>query len=100
MKKRAFVLALSLFLFAGVALAGGVTSIPKSTLSGGGNHDESGIYTLNGVVGQSVVGIDTANSTTVCSGFFGCGQAQQSEESSAKVYLPVIIGSGSEPITD
>jgi hypothetical protein len=89
MKKRDFFLALALSLLAGVALANGIT-FPQSVISGGGGHGETGIYTLDGAIGQAVTGSDTVGSTTLCSGFPACAQVSLAP-SNGNVYLPIII---------
>jgi hypothetical protein len=41
-------------------------------IGGGGGHAESGIYALDGTIGQPVVGTGSAGTYEVCSGFW-CG---------------------------
>jgi hypothetical protein len=52
-------LGMSTALIAG-AQSGGPYSIPRSTIEGGGGESTGGIYTLNGIIGQSDASTESA----------------------------------------
>ncbi|RLC85079.1 MAG: hypothetical protein DRI79_11865 [Chloroflexi bacterium] len=72
-------------LLSGVALANGTPAIDWHVIGGGGGHMEAGIHSLDGTIGQALVG-RVANSTyDLCSGFW-CGAA-----AGFRVYLPLVL---------
>ena len=73
-------------LFAGVALANGTPSIDWWVISGGGESVTVGNISLDGTVGQWVVGSDKRGSIQLGPGFWGGGW----DESHA-IYLPVVL---------
>ena len=84
---------LVLILLGGLFLAGVVRAAPPATLEryvigSGGGHTEAGSYTLDGTIGQAVVGVDIASPFELCSGFW-CGL--DAEDTSHIFYLPIIM---------
>ncbi len=78
-------------LVAGVALASGVPTIDGPTvdwsvIGGGGGHGEAAPYSLDGTIGQAVVGVasNPADGLSLCSGFW-CGIGAY------HIYLPLIL---------
>jgi hypothetical protein len=64
-----FVLALIAFLaLAGVALA--ATEASWNVMAGGGGHAETGIYELDGTIGQATTGLASVTGYDLCSGFW------------------------------
>ncbi len=85
MKRMAlFATALALLMLAGTALAQGTTAIPWSVLGGGGGHTEAGGISLDGTIGQPIVGTVSQGNYELCAGFW-CGTAQY------LVYLPLVM---------
>lgn len=74
MKRRALLLALVAIVLVSTTVLAAPTALqlPRSVLSGGGAHVAAGSYAIDGSIGQSVVGIVSAGSYQVCSGFW-CG---------------------------
>ncbi len=68
-----------------VGAAGGGYDLPWSVLGGGGGSLGNGGITLDGTVGQPVVGQVSASSYALCTGFW-CGAAGE-----YRVYLPVVL---------
>jgi hypothetical protein len=66
-------------------LAAGDSEISWYVIGGGGGPAESSVYTLNGTIGQSLVGISSDSDRELCSGFW-CLSLQW-----VKVYLPIIF---------
>ncbi len=66
-------------------LAGGSHTLSWSVLGGGGGSVGSGGITLDGTIGQPVVGQVGAPSYALCAGFW-CGVAGE-----YRVYLPVVL---------
>jgi hypothetical protein len=60
-------------------------TIDWSVIGGGGGHAESGIYILDGTIGQPVIGVASASPYEVCSGFW-CGVSD-----AGPLYLPLIL---------
>jgi hypothetical protein len=70
---------------AGVVLAQGTLAIDRHVIGGGGAHLETGIYALDGTIGQPVVGMISSTPYELCSGFW-CGTGERSY-----VYLPLVL---------
>ena len=77
-------LALSVRGLVSVVLANGTPAIDWNVIGGGGGRAEAGIYTLDGTIGQAVVGTATDTGLELCSGFW-CGVAE------CKIYLPLVL---------
>jgi hypothetical protein len=75
----------ALLLLGGVALADGPPAADWDVIGGGGGHAEAGIYTLDGTIGQPVVGPAEGTGYELCSGFW-CGAAVEHN-----LYLPLIL---------
>ena len=73
----------SSLLLTGLVLAQGV--VDWDVTGGGGGHAEAGIYSLDGTIGQAIVGRISNTPYELCAGFW-CGAATD-----YKVYLPVVI---------
>jgi len=85
-KAGKIILALAvLLLLTSVALANGTPSIDWWVIGGGGGHAEADPYTLDGTVGQPVVGVVSNAPYELCPGFQGGAGAEY------KIYLPVIL---------
>jgi len=96
MRKRAligrFALLFSLFLIFGLAvgLASRALAVPTAAtverwvIAGGGGHAEAAPYSLDGTIGQSVVGTAGDFPRLLCSGFW-CGAPGH------RTYLPVVV---------
>ncbi len=67
------------------ASAAVLQTVDWSVIAGGGGHAESGIYTLDGTIGQPVVGAASATTNEICSGFWS------GISTFAKLYLPLIM---------
>ncbi len=85
MKQVTLLLLLVLFLLAGNVMAQGAPSIPWSVIGSGGGHAEAGSYTLDGTVGQPIVGQVSNLPYSLCSGYW-CGAAAP-----YRVYLPLVL---------
>jgi len=86
MKRAAILTTLAAFLLlAGVILANGTPSIDRYVIGGGGGHSEAAPYTLDGTIGQPVVGLASGDGYELCSGFW-CGAAAGYE-----IYLPLVL---------
>ncbi len=86
MKRAIIVLALTGFLLlAGITLANGATTIDWKVMAGGGGHSESGVYVLDGSIGQSMAGTQSGGSYQLCAGFWCRALAQY------HVYLPIVL---------
>jgi hypothetical protein len=73
-----------LLLLDGLALANGTSVIDWDVIGGGGGHAEAGIYTLDGTIGQAVVGTATDTGSELCSGFW-CRVVEY------RIYLPLVL---------
>jgi hypothetical protein len=99
MKKRALIgrlaLLFSLFLILGLAvgLVSKALAVPTAAtverwvIAGGGGHAEAAPYSLDGTVGQAVVGTAGQAPYGLCSGYW-CGIGGGLEE---RVFLPVVV---------
>jgi hypothetical protein len=86
-RRMTFVLALlgCLFIVGAVLAAPTAATLDRYVIGGGGGHTEAGIYTLDGTIGQVVVGLDSASPLDLCSGFW-CGAM-----TGHHVYLPLVV---------
>ena len=75
----------ALLLLASVALASSTPSVDWWVIDGGGGHAEAGNYTLDGTVGQSVVGGGSNAPYELYSGLWCMAWAEY------KIYLPVVL---------
>jgi hypothetical protein len=71
-------------LLGGLALTNGTSGIEWDVIGGGGGHAEAGIYTLDGTIGQAVVGTATDTGSELCSGFW-CRVVEY------RIYLPLVL---------
>jgi len=78
-------LLLGMLLLTTATLADGGYDLPWSVLGGGGGSLGNGGITLDGTVGQPVVGQVSVSSYALCTGFW-CGAAGE-----YRVYLPVVL---------
>ena len=85
--KRMLILALAVFFLAsGFALAMDYTpAIDWSVIGGGGGHAETAPYTLDGTIGQAMVGMVSNGPYELCSGFWCLALTEY------KIYLPLIL---------
>ncbi len=67
------------------ASAAVLQTVDWSVIAGGGGHAESGIYTLDGTIGQPVVGVASNTSNEIGSGFWS------GISTLARLYLPLIM---------
>ena len=77
-------IAITLLLLTGTALANGTLTIDRWVIGGGGGHSEAGSYVLDATVGQAVAGVTSNTPYELCAGFW-CGMGRY------KVYLPLIL---------
>ncbi len=71
-------------LLAGTALANGTTVIERHVIGSGGGHAQAASYTLDGTIGQPVVGTAGSGPYELCSGFW-CSAAV-----AYGIYLPLV----------
>ena len=85
--KRMLILALAVFFLAsGFALAMDDTpAIDWSVIGSGGEHAETAPYTLDGTIGQAMVGMVSNGSYELCSGFWCLALKEY------KIYLPFVL---------
>jgi hypothetical protein len=76
-----------LLLIGAILAATTATTLEQYVIGGGGGRMESGVYSLEGTIGQPVVGTDNAAPFDLCSGFW-CGV-----DATSTVYLPVVVKS-------
>jgi hypothetical protein len=72
-RRTAFALGVALLctlLVARAARANATPGIIRHVLGGGGGHTEAAQYTLDGTIGQAVVGHSADTDTEICSGFW------------------------------
>jgi hypothetical protein len=87
-KKKSMLLAvllLSCLLVAGVAQAYRAAAADWWVIGGGGDHLATAPYTLDGTVGQGIVGAVSQMPYELCTGFW-CGA-----EGTYRVYLPLVV---------
>jgi hypothetical protein len=86
-KKRWMILSVLVvsLLLTGVAVAANGHSIDWWTIGGGGGSDATGGTTLDGTVGQAVVGTDSNGAHELCAGFW-CGT-----QAAYRIYLPMVL---------
>jgi hypothetical protein len=72
-----------LFLLGSLVLANESTTIDRYVICGGGGHVDISPYTLDGTLGQAVVGLDSLDPFQLCSGF----QCRAVYE----IYLPLVL---------
>jgi hypothetical protein len=70
---------------AGVVLANGTPAIDWHVIGGGGRHGEAGTYSLDGTIGQAIVGTASDTGSELCSGFW-CSMAVK-----YKIYLQLVL---------
>jgi hypothetical protein len=80
-----FVLAVLVTLLVTPVLAGETSEINWYVIGGGGGPAGSSVYTLNGTIGQPLVGLSNNNNSELCSGFW-CLSLQW-----IKIYMPAIL---------
>jgi hypothetical protein len=64
--------------------APGAYEMQRHVIAGGGGHSEASGFTLDGTVGQAVVGVTSQGAYDLCSGFW-CGMGRYT------VYLPLVV---------
>ncbi|MEJ2734920.1 MAG: hypothetical protein P8189_15360 [Anaerolineae bacterium] len=87
-EKKAVLLAVALLaclLVAGVAQAYRASAADWWVIGGGGGHVATAPYTLDGTVGQAVVGTVSQVPYDLCTGFW-CGA-----EGTYRIYLPLVL---------
>jgi hypothetical protein len=87
-RRRAFAVSVALLctlVAAGAARANGTPSIIRHVLGGGGGHMEAAPYSVDGTIGQAVVGHTADTGIEICSGFW-CGVGVR-----YPVYLPLVL---------
>ena len=85
-KRVTFLLIVLLSVFVPVAnVSAQVLHIERSVIGGGGGHAENGVYTLDGTIGQPLVGRASTAPYELCSGFW-CGAS-----AGIWIYLPLIL---------
>ena len=72
-------------LAAGAVLASGTPTIERYVVGGGGGHAEVPPYTLDGTLGQALVGLAGDEPYGLCSGFWCEGWGRY------RVYLPLAV---------
>jgi hypothetical protein len=77
-------------LLVGTALAQGTPSVDWWVISGGGGSGAVGGTSLDGTMGQWVVGSGTSGTTQLGSGFWGGGSAAGAPDQ-YQIFLPVIL---------
>jgi hypothetical protein len=84
-------------LIAGLLLARVVLAAPSAAaidwwyIGGGGGNDTVGVSSLDGMVGQSVIGMDSEGVCDLCAGFL-CGITTLTDlVYDFEVYLPIVI---------
>jgi hypothetical protein len=76
---------LCILLLTGVVVANGTPAIDWDVIGGGGGHAEASIYSLDGAIGQALVGTATDTGSELCSGFW-CGASVE-----YRIYLPLVL---------
>ena len=71
------------------ATAAGSPTIESHVIGAGGGSAASGIYTLDGTLGQSVTGVSSTADTELCSGFWCL--VQETILVLYRVLLPIVI---------
>lgn len=86
--RRIILLALlaSLLLVSAALADPAALTLDRSVIGGGGAHLETEIYTLDGTLGQPLVGVERAAPFELCAGFW-CGKGAQ------YIYLPLVLRS-------
>jgi hypothetical protein len=93
MQRRSIVI---LILLSGLVLVGAVLAAPVATtleryvIGSGGGQTQAGTYTLQGTLGQPVVGTNSRTPYDLCSGYW-CGLGAEFIPPSHYVYLPLGI---------
>ena len=90
-KVRILLLACGLMLVMGTTLSAApqAAEIVRSVIGGGGGRLEQSPYTLDGTIGQPVVGTSSESPYELCAGFW-CG-GESSSSSDYEVYLPLAL---------
>jgi len=89
---RSIVVLTVLLLLAGAVLAQGMPSVERWGIGGGGGHGEDGHYTLDGTIGQTVVGATANTPYGLCAGFW-CGPGAPVPPQDFRTYLPLVLRS-------
>jgi hypothetical protein len=78
--------------FAGIVVAApSAHSVDWWVMGGGGGGGSAGGSSLNGTIGQAVVGVEGSGETVICAGFwYGLGSCGESPR--FPVYLPIALG--------
>jgi hypothetical protein len=86
-KRKILVLVLvgSLMVVSIVLAAPAAIDLGRTVIGGGGGHSEAGIYSLDGTIGQAVVGKQNNAPFHLCSGFW-CGLGTTAQN----IYLPLV----------
>ena len=82
---------LLLVLSLNLALATASTTLEWWTVGSGGGGSSAGGISLNGTIGQPLVGNNIAGNIEACSGFWECGGALALAPSPPSLYLPVVL---------
>ncbi len=86
MKRTLILFALAALLVTGIAMAGNSTpTVDWWVIGGGGGHQESGICSLDGTIGQPLVGTVSNTPYDLCTGFW-CGTFAEH-----RIYLPIVL---------
>ena len=90
-KVRILLAACVLVLVTGTTLSAApqAAEIVRSVIGGGGGRLEQGAYTLNGTIGQPVVGTSSQSPYGLCAGFWCVGGGSSSSD--YEVYLPFAL---------
>ncbi len=78
-----------LLLLGGAALASGTPAIDWWVIGSGGGSASNGIYSLNGTLGQAVVGTSANDPYGLCAGFW-CAPWGEGGETHL-IYLPIVL---------
>ena len=81
----------SLLLAGAVLAAPAATEITRWVMAGGGGHSQTGVYTLDGTIGQSVVGQAAVAGYELSSGFWVTAGSPAGGE---RIYLPLVLRNG------
>ena len=76
----------SLMVVSVVLAAPAAINLGRTVIGGGGGHSEVGIYSLDGTIGQAVVGTQNRAAFHLCSGFW-CGLVTTAHN----IYLPLVL---------
>lgn len=74
-----------------LAQATAVATVDWWTIGAGGGGSSAGGVSLNGTIGQPLVGRGLAGNIEVCSGFWECGGTLAAAPTAGVIYLPVVL---------